>query len=184
MTKIVVIDCVPEIDPYHQDTQQLAYTQIEIDPQTERVWVTQEYDTNSTSVDLWNGVNIASRLGFGQPMDAEQIETFLQSEEGEALLHHIYDGHEVYWDGSNHVGHLDDEAKAAWDELLQELNTMTSDIEIYTVEDWFGDTVSAPLTKEEIEKTVLEVENNKEIYLIGDVRRYLEGLNDEYVSSL
>lgn len=171
--KIIGIDCLPEVDPYHRDTGKLCETYITISPETGKVWVSQEYDDNATPIDVWNGIDITERLGFGQVMDGEKIQDYLESEEATSLIQRIINGHEVEWNGNNHVGHLNDDANEAWEELVNELNEMTWDGEIWTVEDYFGDTIDSLLTDEEISNIEDEYLANDKLYLIGDLKEFL-----------
>lgn len=182
--KILKIDCEPEIDPYHVDTQTLCQTYITISPQDEKIWVTQEYDNNSTSMDIWNGIDISSRLGFGNVMDGKQIKNFLESDEAEKLLQRIFDGHEVNWNGSNLIGSLSDDASIAWDEILESMNEMTSNVEVWDVETWFGETIDNIMTDGKIDEIVKNTDENPEIFIIGDVREYLINRREELKKEL
>lgn len=177
--KIVKIDCEPEIDPYHISTGALCKTYITVSPQDEKIWISQEYDNNSTSMDIWNGIDISSELGFGNIMDGEQIKDFFESDGAKELFKRIFDGHEVNWNGSNHVGSLSDDASAAWDEIVETLNEMTSDMEVWDVETWFGNTIDTIMSDEEIDNLTKETDENTDVFIIGDVREYLMGRRKE-----
>jgi hypothetical protein len=57
------------------------------------------------------------------------------------LLERVHAGHSVEWDGSNHVGRLDDDASAARDEIERILDGLDDDdrAQVWDADDWvFG----------------------------------------------
>ena len=62
---------------------------------------------------------------------------YLEGDEGRALLERIHTGHTVEWDGSNHVGMLDEDAEAA--KLLLEQALMALDcVVVWNTDEWIG----------------------------------------------
>lgn len=72
---------------------------------------------NGTPRDEWHGVTNAWELPGEVRGDA--LHRLLTSEETLQLLQRVYEGHEVDWDGRNHVGELDDDAAEASAELAE-----------------------------------------------------------------
>jgi len=184
-TKInfVEADTQPQIDPYHRDTQGRTWSKIYIDLETGRYGISQEYDDGATPADEWCGRTQATSLA-GHP-DAEYAKTYLTGE-GAALVQRVLDGAEIVWDGSNHVGRLDDDAQAAWDELVSELTTGEQDETAYWTAqealehlspDELG--ITADTTDEELAKIAAEYDADPEMVIIDDVATYLRYRRDD-----
>lgn len=93
--------------------------------------------TADYSGEIGNGVPFAvwhnRTLRFAVPstVDCDTLVEYLESAECRALLDRIHAGHQVDWDGSNYVGVLTDDAKAAAEELRDTLVDMPT-VEIWT----------------------------------------------------
>lgn len=64
--------------------------------------------------------------------------TYLQ-QTGLALMERVYQGHSVEWDGSNHVGRLDDDATAADERLtvdFERFHEIADQAEVWDADDW------------------------------------------------
>lgn len=182
--KIKNVDCVHEIDPYHRDTQGFTITTLHIDPESRTCSINQEYDDNATPSRVWHGVDIERNIEPGV-YDGGQIEAYLNSREGQALLDRVCDGHEVEWDGSNHVGRMDDDAESALDELVEEIMSYPSDREEWTCDGWFGNNsddelgITAQTTDAEIKALAEKYEREADAVLIDDVESYLRSRRDD-----
>jgi len=137
ITKYTVteIDTTPQIDPYHQDTSGETLTTLFIDPRDKTVKVTQEYDDNATPVDEWNGLVIAQTL-HARPNEAHARAELTDSD----LVQRVLDGWSSDWnDQSNLVGRLTDDANAALEEIIENLqNIEPNQLSIWQCADWFG----------------------------------------------
>jgi hypothetical protein len=175
--KISKVDTLPEIDPYHSDTQGFTLTCINIDPQCRECDISQEYDNNSTSEPVWNGRIIQEQLhGF---LDGGQIETFLKSDEGQKLLDKICDEHSVDWNGNNFVGHMTDESEKELENLVNELESYGHEGEAWTCDEWFGNNsdnelrINKNTSDEEIKSLAKKYEDEADVYLVDDIETYL-----------
>jgi hypothetical protein len=181
--KIISVDTMPEIDPYHRDTQGLTLTEITIDPEDMECYISQECDNNSTSIDKWNGMIIGRKLNG--TLDGDDCKDFLESEDGQALLTRICDGWSADYNGNNYVGGLDDDAQNALDELVEELESFYSNKEAWTCGDYFQNLddaelgISAATTDDEIKVLAENLEKDSDVYLIDDVESYLTERRDE-----
>lgn len=59
----------------------------------------------------------ALRWGVPSDIDGDVLADLLERDDVIALLERIHAGHSAEWDGNNHVGHLDNDAQEANDEL-------------------------------------------------------------------
>jgi hypothetical protein len=181
--KILSVDTMPEIDPYHRDTQGLTLTEITIDPEDMDCHISQEYDNNSTSIDKWNGMIIGRKLNG--TLDGDDCKDFLESEDGQVLLTRICDGWSADYNGNNYVGGLDDDAQNALDELVEDLESFYSNKETWTCDDYFQNLddaelgISALATDDEIKVLAENLEKDSDAYLIDDVESYLVERRDE-----
>lgn len=178
--EIVSIETKPYIDPYHRDTQSLTHTHIRIDPEDMTCSIVQECDNNSTSIDEWNGLIISRRIHSF--LDNAQCDTYLKSEDGQSLLSKICDEHTVKWNGNNHVGGLSLEGESILDELVEELESMYTDVEYWTCEEYFSNCsdeeigISAELTDNQVKELSEKLD---EEFLVDDLEEYLfERRND------
>ena len=65
--------------------------------------------------------------GVASRVRGDALADLLESDEMRALFERVHTGHDVEWDGNNNVGHLDDDARAASDEIEAELTTLGED---------------------------------------------------------
>lgn len=176
---IGTIDCTPEIDPYHRDTQGLTLTTLHIDPADETVHITQEYDDNATPEAVWNGRIIERALRCDDALlDADKIREYITSSDGQALLQRIVDGHS--WNG--HIGTMTNDAAEALNTLVEELESYTSDVEVWTVENYFREITAemiAEMTDADIERLITEIGAEDNHVIIGDVRDYIAKLQND-----
>ena len=96
---------------------------------------------------------------------------------GRPLLERVHAGHTVHWDGSNYVGHLDDDARDALDRLERELADLDLD-DVWAVDDWLwtANSLSTLWTNEQLDDVVERLERQAladKIHLDGDVRQAL-----------
>lgn len=117
----------------------------EINPQPAFVLLSEEGEVsadwngeigNGIPATVWHGRDLrfpVSPFASGSDL-ADFLERF---DRGRVLLERIHEGHSVEWDGSNYVGHLDDDAQAAREELeaaLQEVDQA----DVQRIQDWIG----------------------------------------------
>lgn len=115
------LDCVvtnPQPDPYHKDTTGATWSKFYIDLETGCFGISQEYNDGAT---WWNRRVFASFLE--QRPDEESARNYLDSE-GRVLVQQVLDGSNIEVVGNHKVGRLNDDAWAAWDHLLVDLNNL------------------------------------------------------------
>lgn len=176
--KITSIDCVPEIDPYHADIDQLARTVIEIDPIKKEVCVFQDYQTNSTSFDVWNGLVAQGKISTYP--ENELVRNFLESKEGQEYISQICDGFEIYYYNGNKCGSWNENYSSIMDELIEELE-MFKEYEYLYLDDYYDyrrENITANTSDEEIEEMVEEIRVDGYI-ILGNLNDYLKDWRDE-----
>lgn len=97
-----------------QINPQPAYIEIDLDAETIEAGTSGEIG-NGVPAPVWHGV--MRRIRIEADVDGDALAAFLESEDVIALIQRILDGGKVEWDGSNYVGHLDEDATAAEDKL-------------------------------------------------------------------
>ncbi len=172
--KIKKINCTPEIDPYHRDTQQLTKTYLTIDPTDGLLWIDQECDDNSTPEPVWNGRMLMRRLSSGSILNDGEIRNYLQTDEAQELFRRICAGHDVEWNGNNMVGRVNADADAALDKLVEKLECYTTDKEAWTRESYLYQACTAEMTDDEIEQVAKDIKNDANIIILdGDPKEYM-----------
>lgn len=107
---------------------------------------------------------------------------FLESDDARSLLERVHAGHTVEWNGNNHVGRLNDEAREASDEFAalvdRELHTETARVAVWRAGDWLFasgnnslcDVWPAGQSLDEAEAELEAGAKRDGCYLDGDVR--------------
>ena len=112
-------------------TPQPAYIRMDEDGEID-AWVNGEIG-NAVPASIWNGRTLTWRV----PSDVkgEALLAFVQ--EHQALFERVYLGHEVDWDGHNHVGTLDDDAQEASEEIEQAAEALRDEtIDVCSMAEW------------------------------------------------
>jgi len=176
----VSVDATPEVDPYHRDTGTHTWSKIWIDLETGRYGISQEYDDHATPVDEYTGRTQATRL---ETRPAADRATAYLTGEGAALVQRVLDGADIDWDGHNRVGRLDDDAQAAWDEIVAALGDMEDDTVYWTAEEAYGNLdpgeigITADTTDDEIAVLAANSDWDNNV-IIDDVADYLRKRRD------
>lgn len=183
---MISCNCNPELDPMHRDTNSETWTKFFIDLRDGEYGITQEMDDNATPGAEWNGIIQAQELNT-RPNEGE-AKAYLENGAVE-LIKRVLAGGTVEWDGNNMAGSLDDDARAAFDELVQDLeNTNENPWSLQTCSDWYGNNSVSELgltvetTDEEIEKLAEEYEADAKgdsVILADDLADYLKIRRDE-----
>lgn len=143
---------------------------------------------DATPAREWNGVDIRLATAKGSTFaSVTPVVEFLSCDRAQALLADLAEGHEVEWDGSNHVGRLTQDALDARERLQNDLQELFADLPCYfTAEEWFNPSPNAELTGSESEedlqaRATAEVARALPDYHLqaADVLRYLADRRNE-----
>jgi len=175
--KVRTVNTKPEADYYHRDTVTPTKSVLCIDPKERSVWVDQEADTGSTTMDRWH--NIIVVLTLDTRPDEEDLRDYLNSYEGQSKLRRICDGHERIWDGNNIVGRLNDDAFLAFTDMQCDIQKLPeSRWVLWDIEEWLQDSIeiSKNTSNDTINAIAEEYENiakNDFIVLNAPIDEYL-----------
>lgn len=177
----------PEHDPYTNISGIVSRTYLKLDPRDHTVWVTQEYNDNSTPSDEWHGLVLTWQVP-GHPTESAMREWI---DDNLGNLMRICSGFVSHWDGSNHVGRLNDDARATREAIEFELDNgdglFASYYEHWSVEDWTDSMlsdISATTTDKELRQMANDAITSLDSNQILDddedgVYRYFAKLRDE-----
>lgn len=181
---ILSIDTKPEHDPYQNLTGVSSHTELRLDPRDRTAHVYQDYKTNSSLMTVYNGVELEFAI-YGHP-DEDGVRDYLTTGHGQELLQAICNGHEVVWNGSNHVGRLTDDAAEAVEQLSEYLSYWEPKYTYWSADEWMYDgateTVTAGTTDEELAelaKEFAELANAENIVLDEDILDWLTNYRDQ-----
>jgi|GEM_PF-3186983 len=94
---------------------------------------------NAEPMSVWNGRT--RQWGVDSSANGDSLADLLESDKVKSLLERVYQGHDVHWDGSNHVGRLNDdaeEASNALDEIFSPASGEYSVMEVWGAQDWIS----------------------------------------------
>lgn len=152
--RVLGIEGLPSIDPYHRTTGRLTAPVFKLDPRDRTCWLTQHQDSGMTPMSEWHGLVLAwsveraadwgDRCGAHDPdegvgYDEAVVRAYLESPSVQALLAAVCDGHTVEWDGNNHVGDLSEAANRAFGQVLDGLAALPPQYESVWTEGWLDD---------------------------------------------
>ena len=177
--KITKTDCKPELDPYHADTKGLTWTALNIFPTYNECSITQECNTNSTPIEVWNGTIIERKIHAC--LDDGLARNFLESDEGQGLLKNIISGYSESWNNqSNLIGGLDESSSNSLDELVENLERFCySENGYWFCEEWFQDTLDEEIKKVSNEDFKSLADEYNEYFLIDDLETWIKFRRDE-----
>lgn len=112
---------------------------IEFDPQQGKVNI---YDWHGNGQSMTSYLRQTLFLGSANHAnfaDLDELVEFLESEDTQETLRLIADGHEVEWDGSNHVGRLTDEAQSLLEQLDEKITEVLNRLpSFWSADEWFN----------------------------------------------
>lgn len=180
--KIKNINTKPESDPYHFDTGGISHTVFWLDPESRECGVDQEYRTNSTSIQRWNG----RELYWFVPDFPSETDMRKWIEGNMPLLEEICDGYECVWNGQNHVGELSDAARQNQEDIERELDSgyLGNYWEVYSVDDWLDPVLSeitAETTDEQLVDLAEQWSEDHNVVLVGrmSILEYITEVRNE-----
>lgn len=178
--EILGVDTMPRQDTESGEPGRATVSVLKLDPGTRSVWIEQENARESYILaDEYYNVTLRHKLD-GRP-DEDAAYDYLDSDDGQDLLVTVCDGWSRWYDGSNHIGHLTDNAMEAWEQIIEDLEALPqSPWELWPVEDWLDDyaldKISVTTTDAELERMAADAETNAEtehIVLSDDALEYL-----------
>lgn len=175
--KFTICDTMPELDPYHRDTGQETWTELWIDLETGKYGISQEYDDNSTPIEVWHGRQISYKVQ-DRP-DQEAAHAYLTGDAVD-LIQTILDGASIDWDGSNMVGGLNPTAQAALEDLCEAVDCLPgSDWTLWRMDDYLAPAnivIDENTTNAEILALVADIQADidyQHVVLTDDIADYL-----------
>lgn len=122
----------PVYEKYDREFQaQPAYIRMDEDGEID-AWVNGEIG-NAVPASIWNGRTLTWRVPSNVRGDA--LLAFVKEHQG--LFERVYLGHEVDFDGNNHVGKLDEDAQEASEEIEQAAEALRDEtIDVCSMEEW------------------------------------------------
>lgn len=177
---IVSIDTKPSHDPYQNIEGICSRTFLNLDPRDRTVWISQEYRTNSMSMDEWHDLILTWEIK-SYPLESDMRQWLEESMES---LKTICDGFESVWNGHNHVGRYSDDAKNQVAAITYELDNdggPRNYYEYWTVASWLEgcrSEISAAMTDEELASLVENWQPTGEIVVSGDILKFAKGVRD------
>jgi hypothetical protein len=144
--------------------------------------------------DVWHGR--VQRLPLDPAVDTEALDRLLESEAWQCHLQAVLEDSEITWDGSNLVGQLGPEAKAAL-EAMRELLDKLPTVEVWQAENWLsmvsthkdgltyieGEIVLPENLEAFMAKYPAEVTSDPPVYVYG-MAEYLEQLAEANAATL
>lgn len=135
---------------------------------------------NAVPMHVWHGRTL--RWSVPAAVKGEALADFIEQPDVYELLGRIHAGHSVEWDGSNHVGQLDEDAQSASDELERLIESELDDgatVETWDTEEWLFS--SAALidcwpSDTDLDEAAANLESDAQsdnVLLINDVRETL-----------
>lgn len=182
MAKIVSIETIPQHDPYLNQSHGETWTALWIDPQDRKAKISQEYKTGATPSPIWHGLEIQRPI-INRPDEARASE-YLAGQDAQALLARICDGHTIDWDGNNRVGNLSDDANAALEELVSNLEELPeTDWTLWELDAWLDSVEVLPeMTGADLDALVADLKNtaaHEHVVVDGDMLDYLTRRRDD-----
>ena len=153
-----------EHDPSSQAFRAMSpYLELDLEDEKTPLYLGTVYGIDGTPESVWHGRR--RRYWLPNNVNAEELTTDINAGVFDELFQRIVGGSEVVWDGDNHVGRLNEDAKAAEEELEEELEGYEDEsIGLYEAGDWLQDSsteslgVTASSTDEELAKKARALE--------------------------
>jgi hypothetical protein len=170
-----------EHDPSSQAFRAMSpYLELDLEDERTPLYLGTVYGIDGTPISVWHGTT--RRYWLPNNVNAEELTTDINAGVFDELFQRIVGGSEVVWDGDNHVGRLNEDAKAAEEELEEELEGYADEsIGLYEAGDWLQDSsdedlgVTANSTDEELARIArrLEEEARAESAVVVGIEEHL-----------
>lgn len=153
-----------EVDPSSQSLKpQTPYIELDLTDADKPLDIDTYCQVDGLPIAVWHGV--IRRYCLSPYTDAEELTTDINAGMFDELFQRIVGGSEVEWDGSNHVGRLNEDACEAEEELEKLLEDYADgSIGLWEAGDWLQDSsdedlgVTAASTDDELAKKARELE--------------------------
>ena len=153
-----------KVDPSSQSLRpQTPYLELDLTSPDKQIHIDTYCQIDGTPISVWHGV--VRRYYLSPYTDAEALTTDINAGVFDDLFQRIVDGSEVEWDGANYVGRLNEDARAAEEELEKLLDDYADGtIGLWDAGEWLQDSsdedlgVTATSTDEELAKKARELE--------------------------
>jgi hypothetical protein len=155
MSELIVVNTRPEPDPYftNQATQTVVYVVLS----NGQYGIVQEDDANAITRTRWHQHELAATI-----TRPDQTAAVAYMQGAAELVDRIIAGSSIDYDGRHLAGNLDDDARAAWDQLVDELGQLpSSDWTLWHASEWIdqalpNDAELAALTDDQISSMAAE----------------------------
>jgi hypothetical protein len=153
-----------EVDPSSQSLRpQTPYIELDLTSPDKPLDIDTYCQIDGTPISVWHGV--VRRYCLSPYTNAEDLTADINAGVFDELFQRIVDGSEVEWDGDNHVGRLNEDAREAEEELEKLLEDYADgSIGLWEAGDWLQDSsdedlgVTAASTDDELAKKARELE--------------------------
>lgn len=175
------IDTQPVHDPYVNIEGIVSKTFLKLDPRDRTVWVTQEYNDNSTLADEWHGLV----LTWGVNSHPSEVDMRNWIDDNMDSLINICAGYEVHWTGSNMTGRLTEDARSIVEAIEFEFDNdggPRNYYETWDVESWVDNSlheITADTTDEQLAALAEEWQPDRGTIVLGDILETITAHRDE-----
>lgn len=160
---------------------------IELDPEGTPITLEAEYDPeigNAVPMRIWH--DRAFRIRVSPFLTGDQIADLLEDEDFQALAREVATGFECHWDGSNHVGSLDDDARDALEEMRRIAENIEGALGVIEAGDYVQTAADAQITAETTDAQIAKMAEQFEadakaenVIIEGDLEDHLRWLRDK-----
>lgn len=172
-------DALADLSPTH-DRRAWVY----FDPEAGLVSVdTEAQHVNTVPMDVWHG----RTLRWSVPTDVSGEALTEALEALRPQLEAVAAGHAVEWDGSNHIGHLTEEAQEASLDVEQALESLESDLDVSLAWEWVDGGNPEPALQlvrdhgiEGAAREIIRAAEADGVYLAGDVEAEVRDLVERH----
>ena len=153
-----------KVDPSSNSLKpQTPYIELDLTSPDNAIHIDTYCQIDGTPISVWHG--IVRRYYLSPYTNAEDLTTDINAGVFDELFQRIADGSEVEWDGDNHVGRLNEDAREAEEELEKLLEEYADgSIGLWDAADWLQDSsdedlgVTAEASDDELAKKARELE--------------------------
>jgi hypothetical protein len=171
-----------------QCNAQSAY--IDLDPEGETITMEADYDHEidyAVPMRVWHGRT--HRIKVSPFLTGRQIADLLEDDDFQALARDVAAGFECYWDGSNLVGKLTDDARSALEAMERMAENIEGELNVIEAGDYVQTAADAKITVETTDEEIAKMAEQfatdaraENIIIEGDLEDRLRWLRDRLQS--